>query len=184
MTQFDDNNQVCTNEMVEGINTDSRQQYDWKTKYPQEACKKMLLEAVYIATIFFVALFGLSMIFLGCFSIEKINLMIQFDNILCYFFSGLLGGIIFGIKYFYRAVARGYWSRDRIYWRLFSPWVSAVIAIIVGCMVEAGFINSSNTASTYTIVCLGFFSGYFADEAVGKMSEVANALFGNSSKIK
>ena len=31
-------------------------------------------------------------------------------------------------------------------------------------------------------ICVGFITGYFADEAVGKMSEVATALFGSNSK--
>ena len=31
-------------------------------------------------------------------------------------------------------------------------------------------------------ICVGFITGYFADDAVGKMSEVATALFGSGSK--
>lgn len=33
-----------------------------------------------------------------------------------------------------------------------------------------------------TEICVGFITGYFADDAVGKMSEVATALFGSGSK--
>ena len=58
------------------------------------------------------------------------------------------------------------------------------MALVVGCMVVSGYINAAQTPSTAAGVCVGFISGSFADEAVGKMSEVATALFGSSSKAK
>ena len=80
--------------------------------------------------------------------------------------------------------ARGYWTQDRRYWRIFSPWVSACIAVVVGCMVVSGYINADQNPSIAVGTCIGFISGYFADEAVGKMSEVAIALFGSNTKAK
>ena len=58
------------------------------------------------------------------------------------------------------------------------------MALVVGCMVVSGYINAQQTPSTAAEICIGFIAGYFADEAVGKMSEVATALFGSSSKAK
>lgn len=49
-------------------------------------------------------------------------------------------------------------------------------------MVLSGYINATHTQSFATEICVGFITGYFADEAVGKMSEVAIALFGSNSK--
>src|SRR3546814_6990402 len=37
------------------------------------------------------------------------------------FFSGVLGGTLFGLKYLYKVVARGWWNEDRELWRFFSP---------------------------------------------------------------
>ena len=68
--------------------------------------------------------------------------------------------------------------------RVFSPWISACIAIIVGCMVISGFIDAAKSPSVATGIFVGFVAGYFADQAVGKMSEVATALFGISSQSK
>ena len=64
----------------------------------------------------------------------------------------------------------------------FSPWISACVAFVVGCMVLSGYINATQTQSFAAEICVGFITGYFADEAVGKMSEVATALFGSNSK--
>ena len=137
------------------VNTDGRKPYDWESKYTKEARSEMLREAIYIGIV-----------------------------LALYFFSGLMGGDIFGIKYFYRVVARGYWTQDRKYWRVFSPWISACVALVVGGMVVSGYVNTVKAPSAAAGLCVGFIAGYFADEAVGKMSEVATALFGSNSKAE
>ena len=166
-------------EIIEtNVNTDGREPYDWESKYPLEARKK------------FFSLVGLFLNWCGIFSnllkvgAEQVVSSEVFEGTILYFFSGLLGGTIFGIKYFYRVVARGYWTQDRRYWRIFSPWVSSCIALVVGCMVVSGYINADQNPSIAVGTCIGFIAGYFADEAVGKMSEVATALFGSNTKAK
>ena len=170
------------------VNTDGREPYEWKSKYPECARKEMKKEAIYIGAILL-----LSFILLICIVGGLIDLIgsllgleskkiVSLEGIILYFYSGLLGGTVFGLKYFYRVVSRGYWSQDRKYWRIFSPWISACIAFVVGCMVLSGYINATHTQSFATEICVGFITGYFADEAVGKMSEVAIALFGSNSK--
>lgn len=179
----------CTN--GEKINTDGRVPYDWQSNYPEEARKEMRFEASYVAIVLFISVAGLILLLLGFLQGESAetstlsNERFQtLESILVYFFSGLLGGTVYGMKYFYRVVARGYWSQDRRYWRLFSPWISSCVAFVVGCMVTSGFIKSVEAQSTLTSICIGFVAGYFADDAVGKMSEVAKALFGTSSNAK
>lgn len=175
-------NKSTQNTSEVNVNTDGRTPYDWKSKYPLEARKEIRNEAIYIGAVLFVSLIGLLLNWCGL-----ICLLVgteQIEGIMFYFFAGLLGGSIFGIKYFYRVVARGYWSQDRRYWRVFSPWISSCIALVVGCMVVSGYINANQNPSTAVGTCIGFIAGYFADEAVGKMSEVATALFGSSGKTK
>ena len=170
------------------VNTDGRKQYDWESKYPECSQKEMKKEAIYIAIILIIA-FSLLIFIVGGL-IDKVGNLIgleakktaSLEGVIIYFFSGLLGGTIFGLKYFYRVVSRGYWSQDRKYWRFFSPWISACVAFVVGCMVLSGYINATQTQSFAAEICVGFITGYFADEAVGKMSEVATALFGSNSK--
>jgi hypothetical protein len=98
----------------------------------------------------------------------------------------MLGGITFGIKYFYRVVARGWWHQDRRFWRFMSPFIAMIVALVVGSMIDAGLIvvTAQNRISTPAIISIGFLAGYFADEAVGKMYEVASVLFGRSDSIK
>lgn len=118
------------------VNTDGRNQYDWESRYPENARKEMKSEAIYIGIILFVSFVLLICIWCGL--IGRIGghigleskIVTSLEGIILYFFSGLMGGTIFGLKYFYRVVARGYWSQDRKYWRIFSPWISACIAYV------------------------------------------------------
>ncbi len=179
----------CTNR--EQINTDGRAPYDWQSNYPEDARKEMRFEAAYVAIVLIISVAGLIFLLLGVLQGEcaenstlSNESVLVLQSILVYFFSGLLGGTVYGMKYFYRVVARGYWSQDRRYWRLFSPWISSCVALVVGCMATSGFIKSVEALSTLTSICVGFVAGYFADDAVSKMSEVAKALFGTSSNAK
>ena len=185
-TEASQNNSVP--DVIEiNVNTDGRKSYDWKSRYPKEAHDEMLREAIYIGAVLALSLLGMFLNWCGVFNCcvgEDPARASALRGIVFYFFSGLMGGTIFGLKYFYRVIARGYWSQDRKYWRIFSPWISACIALVIGCMVVAGYINAAQAPSTATGVCIGFLAGYFADDAVGKMSDVAKALFGSSSKTK
>lgn len=160
------------------VNTDGRNQYDWESRYPENARKEMKSEAIYIGIILFVSFVLLICIWCGL--IGRIGghigleskIVTSLEGIILYFFSGLMGGTIFGLKYFYRVVARGYWSQDRKYWRIFSPWISACIAFVVGCMVLSGYINAAQSPSFATEICVGFITGYFADDAVGNIRNI------------
>jgi len=101
--------------------------------------------------------------------------------------GGLLGGSIYGMKYFYRVIARRYWTQDRRYWRILSPFISMAIAFVIGCMIYAGILNSGKPDSGFKNswgVAFGFFAGYFADEAVGKMYDIATMIFGKTKKLE
>lgn len=171
-----------------GINTDGRDPFDWKSRYPQEAKREIRWEAFYIVCIFILSFLLLLLNYLCVFSklLQKFTQCSQikrfsirrFEYLVYFLSSGLLGGSIFGVKYFYRVIARGYWTQDRRYWRIFSPFISMTIAFIVGTMASSGILNSQNSSSW--AVSIGFFAGYFADEAVGKMYEIATLLFGKT----
>ena len=167
------------------INTDDRERFKWKSDYPPEARKEIRLEALYV---FFVFLLSFGLIIANYLSIFSCKLaltkpyIVPFEYVIYFSSSGMLGGTVFGMKYFYRVVARGYWSQDRRYWRLLSPFISMSIAFIIGCMSSIGILNSYNSSSNTWAIVFGFFAGYFADEAVGKMYDVATFIFGKTKK--
>lgn len=167
--------------------TDGRKQHEWMTRYPSEARIKIRMETIYLFVIFFVSLFLIFANWKGWFGIF-ISLSTE-DTLTLrkyayYALSGMLGGIIFGMKYFYRVVARGFWNQDRIIWRIMSPFIAMTVSLIVGMMIDASFLSAKQPINSAAFVSIGFLAGYFADEAVGKMYEIANVIFGKSSSTK
>jgi hypothetical protein len=91
----------------------------------------------------------------------------------------MLGSVLFGGKFLYHVVARGYWHQDRRLWRVLSPILSASLAFIVAAVIESGMLGLAFRTGTHaSCVALGFLSGYFADKALAKMTEIADVVFG------
>jgi hypothetical protein len=170
-----------------GDPTDGRDAYEWNTRYPREAIIQIRLEALYLFLLFLssyviilAAWKGWASSLLSVSPSDALTL----KKYLYYAASGMLGGVAFGIKYFYRVVARGYWHQDRRIWRLKSPFLAMTLSFIVGAMIDAGLIPTRASISSAAIVSTGFLVGYFADQAIAKMYEIAEVLFGKSAATK
>lgn len=170
-----------------GDPTDGRNINEWKSRYPDEAHKLIRQEFTYLIVIFLLSNALIFSTWYGCIhSFMKLSpaQVYTLKKYLFYSSSGMLGGVTFGIKYFYRVVARGYWNVDRRIWRWLSPLIAMSIAFIVGVLIDASFISSKGPATASAFVSIGFMSGYFADEAVGKMYDIATVLFGRTQSAK
>lgn len=166
-------------------NTDDRKKGVWKTRYPNKCARqRQFFEAAYLFVLF---LISLSIIFLcyldvlsECLHIPEAKIL-TFNKMATCMASGLLGGTINNIKWFYHSVARGFWNEDRKYWRFFTPYVSLVLAFIISCILsDTTIINGSG----FSAVTVGFLAGYFSDQAAGKMAEVAAVLFNTKTETK
>jgi hypothetical protein len=165
--------------------TDGRKPFEWESRWPAEARRAILFETIWLFVVYFVTLFLLYATWLGWIG-TWLSLLPDQGLILrrysFYAFAGMLGGVTFGMKYFYRVVARGRWNKDRLQWRLMSPFIAMTIALVIGMLIDTNGI-SVQTPKT-TPIPLGFLAGYFADEAVSKMYEVASVIFGKSASTK
>jgi len=165
--------------------TDGKERYQWESSYPPEARKHIRFESLYLVLVFFASLAFLLATWKGL-PCDWLNVTGKSSQILrkyCYYISaGALGGAIFSIKYMYRVVARGYWHIDRRLWRLLSPIISLGVAFVFGALFDASILSGRTPASSAAIVGTGFLTGYFADQAIAKMYEVAHVLFGTTTK--
>lgn len=171
---------------------DNRELYDYETRYPNSEInksypsKQQRKEAIYLGA---VLLFSFLLILLNyldilyrivCLANNNISYMLCKKIFYCAFF-GLLGGVTFDIKFFYRSVARGFWNEDRIYWRIFMPWLSIALALVMLAVLNKTVLEANTSMS----ICIGFFSGYFSDDAIAKMHDVAQVVFSTTkSNIK
>lgn len=170
-----------------GDPADGRERYCWRTGYEKEARKEILYESVYLFIIFISSFTSIFVSWSGWIGTRLTLTPEEATTIKKYLLfagSGMLGGVVFGIKYFYRVVARGFWHQDRRIWRILSPWLAMSIAFVVGALTQASFISINHQMSGAAIVSIGFLSGYFADDAVAKLYEIASVIFGRSSFTK
>ena len=172
----------------EHLNTDNRAALDWKGHYPEEAKQEINYEARVVASILFFTFVGLLLTWRGtafdllsgdCGTCSRDT----FDRYAYFYLGGQLGGILFGVKYLYKVVARGRWHLDRRLWRFFSPFLSGGLAVVVGALTDSGVMGLTVKASSGSAYfSLGFIAGYFADSALAKMQEIADTVFGSPTK--
>lgn len=169
----------------EQLNDDERERFDWSSRYPQQARRQIHLEAWFVALVILFALLALfitwhgfvpSLLTYQCVGCNVMTLQ-RYGYV---FFAGVLGGGLFGLKYLYKVVARGWWNQDRVIWRYASPLLSGGLAFAAGTLAHAGIFGfaSSQQDGAVSYVALGFIVGYFADSASRKMQEVAETMFG------
>lgn len=165
---------------------DNRNSFEWWSKYEERdgipsPKKQMRIEAFYLLFIFIVSAVVIVANHMGFFvrllSVSEDSID-GTKRIICCLGAGLLGGITFSIKVFYRAIAHGVWHYDRRYWRWFSPLISLSVTSVVAAFMSHDVIEE-HIAFTYFI---GYFAGYFSENAVGKMQEIATVLFSSRPK--
>ena len=168
--------------------TDGREKGNWKSRYVEEAQIAIKWEKKYLLFVFFFALL-ISLLsgffFKGCLFNIGCNLG-DFKIYLFALFGGLLGGTIFSMKWLVHSVAKDTWNIDRRLWRIFTPLVSSVVALLIVILINSDFIkgDANKCISIYKSFGIGFLSGYFSDNAIGKLTEIAQVLFGSASKGK
>jgi hypothetical protein len=98
-------------------------------------------------------------------------------------FGGLFGGTLFTGKWLYHSVAHWVWNKDRRVWRFISPHLSGGLACAFVILIDSGLVSIFNGASVRrpaVIVATAFLVGYFSDNALAKMTEIASSVFGPS----
>lgn len=167
--------------------TDGKGVGEWRSRYPRQAWVQIIVEAICLS-IFFVASFSLIFAnwkgWIDTFLTAAPKEILNPRKYVYYMAAGLLGGTVFGIKFFYRVVARGWWHQDRIMWRLLSPLLAMTLAFVLGTLIDSSWIGAQNLGSAATCISIGFLVGYFADEAIAKMYEIATVIFGAASRAK
>lgn len=172
--------------------TDNRNPWDFTSKYPREAWVFIGFEAAYLAIILTTIIILIALMIPPVSSAEPnsyfnftVTILGQpYDSAFLYVTIakfGVIGGCLFDIKWLIHSVARGTWHKDRILWRLFTPFTSGVTAVFFALIVQSGIISLFDPSSFNSIEIAGAFgmlAGYFADGVIGVLSNVAGALFG------
>jgi len=168
--------------------TDGRKAFDWKSRYPDEAKKQIRWECAYLLALLFLAPIGLLLLWLG-YPRGWLGLTeAQYPTFAHYTYAwvgGALGGTLFDLKWLYHSVAKGLWHVERRLWRMVIPHVSGGLAFAVVLLICSGLFKVFSVGELSrppVVIITGFMVGYFSDSAIGKLTEVANTLFGSGGK--
>ena len=160
--------------------SDGREIGHWESRYPSEARKAINWEKRYLLILLsIVAVIGFLL------GVQYKSQIIECDfatssKVHSYLFAwigGLLGGIVFACKWLYHSVARGLWNEDRRIWRVVSPHLSGIVALIFVIIFSSSITPNAEIYSIHKSCGIGFLVGYFSDNAIGKLSELANVFF-------
>jgi hypothetical protein len=167
--------------------TDGRTLLEWEGKYTSPIARRwILIEAVYLAILLFATPVLLMALWLEqpkhwlSLSDEKYRPVAMYGFA---WLSGMFGGTLFDIKWLYHSVAKQQWHLDRRLWRFFTPHISGGLAFIVVALISSGMLRVFDRRaieSPSLVVGLAALVGYFSDNTVAKLAEVANTLFGAS----
>jgi hypothetical protein len=98
--------------------------------------------------------------------------------------AGIIGGLMHSLKWFYRTISSGEWEWDKVWWRFMNPLVSGVMGLSIYIVFRSG-IEAKQAAGTAIsgreglyAYSIGFLTGLFADNAMGKLRDIAYVLFG------
>jgi hypothetical protein len=167
--------------------TDNRDLLDWRSRYSEPQAKRwILIECIYAASLMMVLPIAMLVLWLG-YPKNWLHLSDQaYRPILKYglgWLSGVLGGTLFDTKWLYHSVARQIWHLDRRLWRFFVPHIAGGLAFVIVALISSGLFrifDPQAVESAPTIVGVGFLVGYFSDNAIAKLREIADTLFGSS----
>lgn len=170
---------------------DDRNPGFWRSRYDFSAWIQIILELLYLI---FVLVFCISLLIdVSTSSLSEVapdymtsritGLNFTSDMVKWYALaiSGLIGGTVFDLKWLYHSVAKGVWNRDRCLWRLIVPINSAMVSLFTGFLFASGivpFLRNEPFNDTFTLLGSGFVFGYFSDNILAAMQNLAQKVFG------
>ncbi len=162
--------------------TDNRQLGDWRSKYDTEARRHIRWEATYLTALLALVVIAMFLVWLG---LPQKRLMLSdhmsltFSRYAMAGLSGVFGGVLFAMKWLYHSVAKQLWNLDRRLWRYFAPVISGGLAFATISIAQSfAVLDPRMVATSAHTTALGFLVGFFSDNALAKLAEVAQTLFG------
>ncbi|MEQ9022812.1 MAG: hypothetical protein RLN82_08650 [Pseudomonadales bacterium] len=154
-------------------------------EYTAQELKSQKYEAIYLAALVLGGAAVLATIYFSLFP----GLSVYDKRYMYSIVGGFFGGLALDIKWFYRVTARGKhnqhgcrWESHKIYWRIFVPFLSAIVAFAFYTLAASGFVQvlTVQGLSGAGAFGLSFLFGYFSDGTIAKMGELVDCLWGNT----
>ena len=174
---------------------DFRRRGEYQTRYKKKQWTQIVIEFSYL--VFLVLFCGAMLVYIGYvvgatspedtrsfgpLSYPRDRSMLLITTVLL---SGIIGGASFSLKWLYHSVAKWIWNTDRILWRAIVPLLSGILALFVSAMISSGIVSVFNAEffmNFYGALGGGFFIGYFSDNVLASLQNLAVKWFGTVDK--
>ena len=162
--------------------TDGRQLGDWRSRYDRAAWKFIAFEGAYLFLLLSAIAGALLVVWLQI-PANYWRLSSQdaatFTAYAYAWLGGTLGGVLFALKWLYHSVAKQVWHLDRALWRYLTPHISGGLAFaMVAVLASLASSEPNQTIDGPRALSVGFLVGFFSDNAIAKLAEVAETLLG------
>jgi hypothetical protein len=165
--------------------SDGREKGDWKTRYADDKARRAIVtEACILATLIIGIPILILLIWLGTaktwFSIEQD----RYRTVATFAYAwlaGALGGAAFSAKWLIHTVSHETWNIDRRYWRVLTPIVGGTLAFALIALATSGLfrvLDADQLRTGSAVVGVSFLLGYFSDNTIAKLAELAERLLG------
>ena len=175
--------------------TDGRKLGEWKSRYPDEAWRRIWFELGYLIILLLAGSVLLIAIGNALASVRPgtppilvtlcgVTVEREILSWLSVAIAGMIGGVAFDLKWLYHSVAKHIWSVDRCLWRLIVPLVSGVVAVFLAFMIVSGivpFLKGDSFKNMYFGLGFGFLFGYFSDNVLAALKKFADTAFGRTN---
>ncbi|MDL2315861.1 hypothetical protein LJC59_02115 [Desulfovibrio sp. OttesenSCG-928-A18] len=177
-------NGCCPEAPKELTTNDGLMAGEFESRYFGKCTIQLWLEGAWLAILLTVPF--LLFIMIDC-DLEKIaNLFPPLGgHIILSWITGILGGTVFATKWFYKSVAHGIWSRDRVFWRLLSPLMSGALGVFAFLFLKGNIFSLINPAvikDPVNICVIGFVAGLSSDSIMAALSSLSEKLFSSQKR--
>ncbi|MER8485194.1 hypothetical protein [Mesorhizobium sp. M1322] len=176
---------------IEELN-DDRAIGDWKSRFCGAAWRQIIAELLYLVVLLSLGTLALLDAAIApalpheggnAYVSTLLGIKINPDALkwIALWVAGLLGGTVFALKWLYHSVGKGLWNRDRILWRLIVPFNSATVSIFTGFLFSSGavpFLKNEALDTPLMTLAFGFIFGYFSDNILAALQNLAQKIFG------
>lgn len=167
--------------------TDNRAPGDWRSRYEAAAWRYIWLEAAYLALLLLLVVAAICLVWLNR-PQRRLGLSVTagltFSRYGLAWLSGTLGGVLFAMKWLYHTVAKQMWNLDRRLWRFLIPHISGGLAFATVAVIQSlGVFDPELVSTAAKTTGLGFLVGFFSDNALAKLADIAENLLGPSRRL-
>jgi hypothetical protein len=167
--------------------TDGKGAGEWDSRYGAAPWRAIIIEGAYLSLLLLVVVAGMVVVWLrqpGAWWHLSPMQSATFTRYAYAWLAGTLGGVLFAMKWLYHSVAKGTWHIDRAPWRYLTPHISGGLAFSTVAILNSLLATDAGAAMSGTkVVAIGFLVGFFSDNALAKLAEVAETLLGPTRRF-